>query len=272
MALPGSLCGLRRAQEHLLRQRFRQQDRHQELRWSARSDPAAQEDSRPRPHGHYHRLEAHWGPLVVRGKTSWSVLTLFHVPPQVRCGTCPLTTPLKWRSWTTRCTPSPTRWWCRTRAGRKGATGPEPGRRTASPGIWSGRRPSPTQQAAWGTQGRWAGDGRTVAACRYRREMGTSQGNRLTERWDVCGSKRALGSGNRRPDHQGVDRLQQGDYRTRPHLKSRGLMISTLRRRCLALTVLIQTRWLSLTLCGWGIIEPTVRGWEQYTGAMTRIV
>lgn len=123
-------------------------------------------------------------------------LALFSAPPQVRFGTCPLMTPLKWRSWTTRCTPSPTRWWCRTRVGSKGATGPEPGRRTASLGIWSGRRPSQTQPAAWGTEGRWAGDGRGVAARRYRREMEARQVNRLTEQRDVCERKRTMGSGN----------------------------------------------------------------------------
>lgn len=198
----GSLCGMRSAQEHLLRQRSRQQDRHQELRWSARSDPAAQEDSWPGAHGHHHRLEACWGPRVdmrgVRDRAwmSWSMLTLFYAPPQVRCGTCPLMTPSKWRSWTTRCTPSLTRWWCRTRVGSKGAMVLEPGRRTANQGIWSGRRPSPTQPAAWGTQGWWAGDGRKVVACRYSREMEARQVNRLTEQQDVCGRKRTMGLGN----------------------------------------------------------------------------
>lgn len=127
---------------------------------------------------------------------SRSMLSPFYAPPQVRCGTCPPTTPLKWRSWTTRCTPSPTRWWCRTRVGSKGATVPEPGRRTANRGTWSGRRPSPTQPAAWGTQGWWAGDGRRVAACRCRREMERRQVSRMTEWQDECGRKRTRGSRN----------------------------------------------------------------------------
>lgn len=70
---------------------------------------------------------------------------------QERCGTCRLTTRWKWRSWTTRYTLSPTRSWCPTRAGSGGATEREAARKTASPDTWSGKRPSPTQRAAWGT-------------------------------------------------------------------------------------------------------------------------
>lgn len=47
---------LRSAEEHLLRQRPRQQDRHQELRRRSRARPVAEENPRPGPHGHHHRF------------------------------------------------------------------------------------------------------------------------------------------------------------------------------------------------------------------------
>lgn len=80
-------------------------------------------------------------------------ISAFFYPPQVRCGTCHPTTLWKWRLWTMHCMPSRTRWWCLIQAGSEGSMEQEQGRRTASPDILSGRRPSPTQQAAWGMEG-----------------------------------------------------------------------------------------------------------------------
>lgn len=52
----GSLRSLWSTEEYFIRQRCRQQDRHQELWWSACSDQAAKEDPRPGANWHYHRL------------------------------------------------------------------------------------------------------------------------------------------------------------------------------------------------------------------------
>lgn len=171
----GSLRSLWSTKEHLIWQRSRQQDRYQELWWSACFGPAAEEDQGPGPHWHYHRSETHckhtncvkmvWTvnkPAEgISGRTGWTCGSqlfnwIWHfciVFPQGHCGTCHPTTLWKWRLWTMRCMPSLMRWWCPIQAGSEGATEQEEGRRTASPDILSGRLRSPTQQAAWGMEG-----------------------------------------------------------------------------------------------------------------------
>ena len=56
--LPGSLRSLWSTKEHLLWQRSRKQDCHEELWRSSCADQAAEEDPWPGPHWHNHRLEA----------------------------------------------------------------------------------------------------------------------------------------------------------------------------------------------------------------------
>lgn len=94
------------------------------------------------------------------------------------------------------CTPSVMKWWCPIQAGSEGAMEQEEGRKTASPDILSGRRPSPTQQAAWGMEG-WRDGGsfgelsravwlllilRREGGCRQERKMETCQLNRWQSR------------------------------------------------------------------------------------------
>lgn len=51
--------GLWSTEEHFIRARPRQQDRHQKLRWSARSGQVTEKNPRPGPHWHYHRYQQH---------------------------------------------------------------------------------------------------------------------------------------------------------------------------------------------------------------------